>query len=465
MGRFNAAFMEKNKANQNSTQAPIDSAPVSDTGVESEVPNSVIESEESTTNEIIDSISDEDNTDNSDVINDVQQPQEPNGNEFARNSDKVFRKIDVDSIEFAEDNPFRKNDKTEFGQEELEELANNIAVFGLLHPLLVNSTNGRYVLISGERRLRAVKKLGWKQVDCIITEVDDSVLERGMLNSANTEVRRTIKPFEMFGYIYELLNIYKTLSSESTSAGIGKDKYQYVANSLSISKRQLFKYTNIMKNLDILTSEEKEWLENGELSINRAYEIIKSRNNGTEGRDIHNHNEPETKPATDGEKTEDTTTSANPTTDNVVETDDDMDNDITETEEISEEEQSFEGSNDNGNSEPSEIEDEPVDESEDVSSNDTSVSAAEQTPVPVDNKELLEALFNPTDGDFEIYTAVSLITKREIFGVPCVVGDKAYIVFPSRITTKFRDGSDNKVVDIKTAFYEVDKDSIKKKGE
>jgi len=62
--------------------------------------------------------------------------------------------------------PNPKQPRRAFAPSELEELAQSIAQNGLLQPLLVRPAPGRanhYELVAGERRLRAVRKLGWKE--------------------------------------------------------------------------------------------------------------------------------------------------------------------------------------------------------------------------------------------------------------------------------------------------------------
>jgi ParB family chromosome partitioning protein len=64
----------------------------------------------------------------------------------------------------------RKN----FLQEEIVELAATIQSVGLLQPLVVRKRANGYELISGERRLRAVKTLGWKQVPAAVIPMEKS---------------------------------------------------------------------------------------------------------------------------------------------------------------------------------------------------------------------------------------------------------------------------------------------------
>ena len=66
-----------------------------------------------------------------------------------------------------------------FLDEELKELAQSIKENGLLQPLLVRPVQvipGKYELVAGERRLRAVQSLGWTQVPAVTRDVDDDTL-------------------------------------------------------------------------------------------------------------------------------------------------------------------------------------------------------------------------------------------------------------------------------------------------
>lgn len=54
-------------------------------------------------------------------------------------------------------------------QEYIRLLAENIATYGLLHPLTVNAREeGGYEVLAGQRRLQALKTLGWTSVPCVV---------------------------------------------------------------------------------------------------------------------------------------------------------------------------------------------------------------------------------------------------------------------------------------------------------
>jgi ParB family chromosome partitioning protein len=71
-------------------------------------------------------------------------------------------------------NPFQP--RTHIDETELTELTASIEASGLLQPVVVRPKNGQYELIAGERRWRAVQRLGWPKIPAVIKEADDQTL-------------------------------------------------------------------------------------------------------------------------------------------------------------------------------------------------------------------------------------------------------------------------------------------------
>jgi ParB family chromosome partitioning protein len=77
-------------------------------------------------------------------------------------------------------NPFQP--RREFAPEQLAELEESIKKNGLLQPLVVRPRSGsssdgaEWELIAGERRWRAVRRLGWSQVPVVVREIDDRAM-------------------------------------------------------------------------------------------------------------------------------------------------------------------------------------------------------------------------------------------------------------------------------------------------
>jgi ParB family transcriptional regulator, chromosome partitioning protein len=71
-------------------------------------------------------------------------------------------------------NPFQP--RSQIGEADLAELTASIEASGLLQPVIVRPRNGKYELIAGERRWRAVQRLGWTKISAIVRDVDDPTL-------------------------------------------------------------------------------------------------------------------------------------------------------------------------------------------------------------------------------------------------------------------------------------------------
>lgn len=83
----------------------------------------------------------------------------------AKDDEKVsdLRYIPIDQIEADPDQPRRR-----FDEEELNELANSLKEHGLLQPIVVTPRGGKYQVVAGERRLRAAKIAGFKEIQAIV---------------------------------------------------------------------------------------------------------------------------------------------------------------------------------------------------------------------------------------------------------------------------------------------------------
>jgi ParB family chromosome partitioning protein len=83
----------------------------------------------------------------------------------------ALRELPVGSVQ---PNPFQP--RTQMNEAELVELTASIEASGLLQPVIVRPRNGKYELIAGERRWRAVQRLGWPKIPAVVKEVDDPTL-------------------------------------------------------------------------------------------------------------------------------------------------------------------------------------------------------------------------------------------------------------------------------------------------
>ncbi len=78
------------------------------------------------------------------------------------------------SVYEIDDNPFQP--RREFSESEITSLAESLKEHDILQPILVRKVNGRYQLISGERRLRAAIQANWQTIPARIRNADDRLV-------------------------------------------------------------------------------------------------------------------------------------------------------------------------------------------------------------------------------------------------------------------------------------------------
>ena len=127
-------------------------------------------------------------------------------------------KIEVNQIT---PNPYQP--RTEFDQNSLEELKNSIKKNGLIQPITVRRGGPlKYELISGERRWRAFKELGYEFIPAYIINVDSKEKLLALALIENLQ-REKLNPIEI-AQAYKRLNEECSLSHEEIAAQVGKDR-------------------------------------------------------------------------------------------------------------------------------------------------------------------------------------------------------------------------------------------------
>lgn len=119
-----------------------------------------------------------------------------------------------------------------FFDESIEELSQSIKSNGLIQPLIVRKTNTGYQLIAGERRLRAAKMAGLKQVPIVIRRTTDrEALELALIENVQREELNCIETALAY---YQLIQDFG-LRQEDLAERMGKDRSS-VANHLRLLK-------------------------------------------------------------------------------------------------------------------------------------------------------------------------------------------------------------------------------------
>ena len=168
-------------------------------------------------------------------------------NETIKNDNKkeeITNFIPIDSIVFNDDNVFNIDDS----DESIAELAQNIEENGLLHNIVVVETkDNKYLLISGERRTKAMKYLGRETIKATIRKDLSDLEVLKMLFFANSETREytTEEKIKIIKSFTEKLDKF-----ENTNEKEAAQKFrQYVAQAFNISERQAYRLIAISSEL------------------------------------------------------------------------------------------------------------------------------------------------------------------------------------------------------------------------
>ena len=120
--------------------------------------------------------------------------------------------------------------RTVFDDGSLAELSESIRNYGILHPLTVRRRSGRYELVAGERRLRAARLAGLREVPCVLMDVN--MEDAGLIALVENLQRRDLDFLEEANGIRQLIRMFG-MSQEEAARRLGKSQ-SAVANKLRI---------------------------------------------------------------------------------------------------------------------------------------------------------------------------------------------------------------------------------------
>ncbi|HOK35435.1 MAG TPA: ParB/RepB/Spo0J family partition protein [Candidatus Pacearchaeota archaeon] len=152
--------------------------------------------------------------------------------EISQKKESVFW-IETDKIK---PNPLQP--RKQFNQKELKELANSIEKYGILQPLIAKKIEKdvpsgqkvEYQLIAGERRLRAAKMIGLKEVPVIIQEIEKE--EELPISLVENLQREDLNPLEKAKAFKRLIEEYH-LTQREVGKMVGKSR-EAIANNLRL---------------------------------------------------------------------------------------------------------------------------------------------------------------------------------------------------------------------------------------
>ena len=143
-------------------------------------------------------------------------------------SEFLSSRVQYIPLHFTRPNP--QQPRKSFSQEGLIQLADSIRQYGVLQPLTVRKCEGYYELVAGERRARAARMAGLKEVPCLLARVDEK--DAGLLALIENLHRRDLNCFEEAEAIAKLIKRYE-LSQQEAAEKLGKSQ-SAIANKLRL---------------------------------------------------------------------------------------------------------------------------------------------------------------------------------------------------------------------------------------
>ncbi len=151
--------------------------------------------------------------------------------------------------------PNKGQPRKKFDEEKIEELAQSISQYGIIQPIIACKKDDYYQIIAGERRWRAAKKAGIKEVPVVIKDYSEKeIAEISLIENIQ---REDLNPIEEAKSYKQLIEEYK-LTQEELAVRVSKSRTE-IANKMRLLK---------------LHDEVQKMLVNGELSAGHARALL-----------------------------------------------------------------------------------------------------------------------------------------------------------------------------------------------
>jgi ParB family chromosome partitioning protein len=129
----------------------------------------------------------------------------------------ALRVVPIDEIK-----PNPEQPREVFAKSELDDLASSIRTHGILSPLVVRREEGRYIVIAGERRLRAAAMAGLTTVPVIVRVAEDRSTQLELALVENLQ-RADLDPIEAARGFQRLCDEYD-YTQDQVAASVGRDR-------------------------------------------------------------------------------------------------------------------------------------------------------------------------------------------------------------------------------------------------
>jgi ParB family chromosome partitioning protein len=136
----------------------------------------------------------------------------------------------IASIDVSKVKPNKYQPRLTFDPEKLKELMASIKEKGVVQPIIVRPSEDGYELIAGERRLKAVRSLGIKEVPAVIREADDlNAMELSLIENIQREELNSIEEAQAYQRLIQEFQF----TQEMVGQAVGKDRAT-ITNSLRL---------------------------------------------------------------------------------------------------------------------------------------------------------------------------------------------------------------------------------------
>lgn len=132
--------------------------------------------------------------------------------------EKVVEKKGVETLKITEVEPNREQPRKNFNEDALLELADSIKQYGVIQPLIVQKKADHYEIIAGERRWRAAKMAGIKEIPVIIKDYSDQqVMEISLIENIQREDLNPIEEATAYKNLMEEFHLKQDEIAEKVS--------------------------------------------------------------------------------------------------------------------------------------------------------------------------------------------------------------------------------------------------------
>ncbi|MBR0277366.1 MAG: ParB/RepB/Spo0J family partition protein [Clostridia bacterium] len=141
-------------------------------------------------------------------------------------------KSDIKKLKIIDVEPNKDQPRKNFDKEKLDELTDSIGKHGVIQPIIVVKRGKTYRIVAGERRWRAAKQAGLKEIPAIVRNYDENkIMEVALIENLQ---REDLNPIEEAKGYKSLMETF-SMTQERISESVGKSR-SAIANSLRLLK-------------------------------------------------------------------------------------------------------------------------------------------------------------------------------------------------------------------------------------